>query len=405
MSVRERTRIKDPKHGGKQCPTLREERQCKDQEADRCPVHCQASAWGGWSDCSTTCGVGQMINQRFIQTEARYGGGAGNCLNLTMYKPCNDGPCPLNCTVSQWGAWTDCSRTCGTGNHARTRSITQQRTDGGSQCPSTSEEGPCEQYPCPIPCSTGVFDPWSECSRSCGGGTQSRVRPILQAAQFGGMLCNATRQTRDCNTHACKMHHFWTPTAVTPSPTPFDIGHAYNHRVHQGNQNNSKAKVLGSDASKTWTAADRAAVNAQTHAHENEVPCTNGNDTVPSGWHGAGVGANYCNLCSCLDGELKCQKRDCGIYSAGEVCQHITCEVKTRKGHGDHHLTDLDGTEQYMKVHHNHLQYEADDQGTEHKCINNPYTKKCTCYCFAAGTTQLANFGTMKTVHQYAFEK
>merc|ERR1719164_277837 len=35
-----------------------------------------------------------------------------------------------------------------------------------------------------------------------------------------------------------------------------------------------------------------------------------GNSKVlPHGWHGSGVGNNWCNLCRCNDGAVSCQKR------------------------------------------------------------------------------------------------
>jgi len=40
--------------------------------------------------------------------------------------------------------------------------------------------------------------------------------------------------------------------------------------------------------------------------------CDNGDLRVPNGWKGHGTGDNYCNLCWCNDGELACTKKFCG---------------------------------------------------------------------------------------------
>lgn len=51
-----------------------------------------------------------------------------------------------------------------------------------------------------------AFSAWGKCSKSCGGGKQSRTRTCTSPApENGGMACvGASRQTRDCNTMTCK---------------------------------------------------------------------------------------------------------------------------------------------------------------------------------------------------------
>merc|ERR1719160_794532 len=36
-------------------------------------------------------------------------------------KPCNSRPCPIKCVVTDWAAWSTCSRSCGTGYTVRKR--------------------------------------------------------------------------------------------------------------------------------------------------------------------------------------------------------------------------------------------------------------------------------------------
>ena len=46
---------------------------------------------------------------------------------------------PKDCKVGKWLAWGSCARPwgtqCGTGTHTRSRTIAQQATAGGAQCP------------------------------------------------------------------------------------------------------------------------------------------------------------------------------------------------------------------------------------------------------------------------------
>jgi len=60
----------------------------------------------------------------------------------------------------------------------------------------------------------GHWEPWSGCSRACGGGTRSRHRPVLQEAQHGGLPTAETMQEQLCNTQACDQDCVladWTP--------------------------------------------------------------------------------------------------------------------------------------------------------------------------------------------------
>ena len=50
-----------------------------------------------------------------------------------------------------------------------------------------------------------VFAYWSECSATCGGGTQTRTRTCTNPApDYGGLDCQGeSTETQDCNTHLC----------------------------------------------------------------------------------------------------------------------------------------------------------------------------------------------------------
>merc|ERR1711991_477013 len=73
------------------------------------------------------------------------------------------------------------------------------------------------------------------------------------------------------------------------------------------------------------------------------------------GWHGAGIGSNWCNLCRCNDGAISCQKRKCGSdgLERGELCSHTTCS-----------LQQVSSTHKLVKVSHNH----REQFGAHHHC-------------------------------------
>ncbi|XP_035676052.1 scavenger receptor cysteine-rich domain superfamily protein-like [Branchiostoma floridae] len=106
---------------------------------------------------------------------------------------------------SDWSPWSDCSVTCGVGTQTRDRSCTNPEPEhGGAECDGDTQE--TQQ------CDTGVFCPvdgglsdwsaWSGCSVTCGVGTQTRHRSCTNPAPaHGGAGCHGyTDGTQQCNT-------------------------------------------------------------------------------------------------------------------------------------------------------------------------------------------------------------
>uniref|UniRef100_A0A8C6LSW7 Thrombospondin type-1 domain-containing protein 7A n=1 Tax=Nothobranchius furzeri TaxID=105023 RepID=A0A8C6LSW7_NOTFU len=83
--------------------------------------------------------------------------------------------CPVNCQLSDWSAWSECSQTCGLeGKMRRQRSVVQASQGDGRPCPSQMEQW----KPCPVrPCYRWQYSSWSECrveSVVCGHGVRYR---------------------------------------------------------------------------------------------------------------------------------------------------------------------------------------------------------------------------------------
>jgi hypothetical protein len=131
-------------------------------------------------------------------------GGSGD---VRIYDYCTNAK--VNCE-RQYGAWTPCSKACGTGTQTRAGSVITPAWNGGNACPPPSESRRCNTQMCPINCG-GSYGPWGACNKKCGGGTQTREFNMSTRPSFGGTAC-PNDQSKSCNTQAC------CPVVRCPAP-------------------------------------------------------------------------------------------------------------------------------------------------------------------------------------------
>ena len=143
------------------------------------PVDCAVSDWSPYSDCSATmCGTtGSQTRTRTITAQPSFNG--QGCPDLIEKIPCSfPCPAPVDCVASDWGAFSQCSATtCGTvGTMTRTKTVITPASNGGKMCPIMEDNQPCST-PCPTPVNCVVSDwtPFSECVTDTGAcGTSGR---------------------------------------------------------------------------------------------------------------------------------------------------------------------------------------------------------------------------------------
>lgn len=176
--------------------------------------------WGAWSECSATCGGG---------VQSRY----NSCNGTTQTQACNTQACPLPTPLPTpgaptpqpspcvFGGWSTCSASCGGG--------TQTRTDN---CGNTQTQS-CNTQECP--CSVGA---WSACSATCGAGTQTRTNSCVSGGvetqtcntcSLGCACSMSCGQSTDCGT--CSASGLGTAGVTTLNPSSGTINVPSNRQV------------------------------------------------------------------------------------------------------------------------------------------------------------------------------
>ena len=104
-----------------------------------------------------------------------------------------------NCRVSSWGYWSQCTKTCGSGTQTRRRYVTWYPSCGGSSCPSLVQTVSCNTRCCPVNCRY-VSSRWGYCYGCGTNGKRTRYNYITQRAQCGGTCSVKYKETQTCNT-------------------------------------------------------------------------------------------------------------------------------------------------------------------------------------------------------------
>ena len=163
--------------------------------------------------CSKTCGGGEKIRTRKCDNPAPVGEGR-NCSGLGPpidARPCNNETCPISGGYSIWSQFSPCTKSCGSGTQYRKRNCTNPPPGvGGQNC---SRLGPpketvyCNNEYCPIDGGYGEWSPYTICSRTCGVGQRARSRSCVNPSpQYGGKNCSQIGKAQEidvCNTKKC----------------------------------------------------------------------------------------------------------------------------------------------------------------------------------------------------------
>lgn len=200
-----------PKFGGKECEGLSTKTE-KCVELD-CPVDGGWSNWTPSGECSAKCGLGEQSFKRECSNPSPQNEGKDCVGDNTKIESCNLGPCPIDGGWSNW-AFTACSVSCGLGVKQGSRECNNPAPKyGGKPC-----EGPvaktmdCREKDCPVDGEWTVWKTTGECSKSCGGGSQAFTRTCSNPVPAnGGKDCHGQSfKTESCNDNKCPVNGGWS---------------------------------------------------------------------------------------------------------------------------------------------------------------------------------------------------
>lgn len=135
------------------------------------PLNCEMNKWSSWGTCTLSCKAGTAVVGR--QSRSRTAKSHGT-------------PGTASCQVA------DCAEGWGVGALLCSASI------------NFPEEGRnCNEHQCPVNCEVTGWSSWSQCTKFCGKGQTTRQRAVRIPAAYGGTCDEHTSETTDCNDISC----------------------------------------------------------------------------------------------------------------------------------------------------------------------------------------------------------
>uniref|UniRef100_A0AC34FN29 Spondin-1 n=1 Tax=Panagrolaimus sp. ES5 TaxID=591445 RepID=A0AC34FN29_9BILA len=204
-------------HSEEICQEEKEEGQCKgtfprywyNKELNRCERFIYTGCKGNRNQFETEEECKSLCVPDFVTNNKAILPGHQLVNEFTDDGPVDDGGDAINCVVSEWTPWGNCSVSCGRGKRQRNRVINIFARNGGTPCPPSEhliQERHCTERPCaPKSCRVGPWSTWSRCSVPCGEGVQHRRRVVLRSQNIEEDLDDPACSAPDKEKRVCRM--------------------------------------------------------------------------------------------------------------------------------------------------------------------------------------------------------
>ncbi|XP_065837013.1 coadhesin-like [Oscarella lobularis] len=178
-------------------------------------------SWGEWHvlfPCTRSCGRGTQVRTRACDNPHPKHGGLPCIGSSSVVEACNTQPCSVDGGWSSWSNYTQCTKSCGGGTMNRRRFCNDPKPrNGGSCCAGDSLETiVCNSTCCPdmlpVDGAWSSWTNWTACSTSCGGGESYRRRWCDNPApQNGGKNCSGNdTEVQECSSQCCPVNGQWS---------------------------------------------------------------------------------------------------------------------------------------------------------------------------------------------------
>ncbi|CAC5410844.1 HMCN [Mytilus coruscus] len=202
----------------------------------RCSVDGSWGGWSMWSECNATCDGGVQKRTRYCNNPYPSAGGSACSGMADQILICAEINCPVIGAWSEWGVWSLCSTSCGSGNRTRSRLCDNPPPSyGGGYCNGNNLDlDTCNTHECPIDGDWGEWSSWDTCSATCNGGIQDRNRKCdAPLPSNGGLFCNGTTiESRSCNNENCEIDGQWSAWQEW-QPCNATCGNGSKHRIRE----------------------------------------------------------------------------------------------------------------------------------------------------------------------------
>ncbi|WAR26346.1 LOW QUALITY PROTEIN: HMCN1-like protein [Mya arenaria] len=176
------------------------------------------SEWGSYTQCDATCGSGTKTTFRACDNPRPENNGLYCQGNFSKSTSCFGKPCPVDGAWNSWMEWGACSTTCQTGFRIRSRVCDKPANAfGGKPCPGSFNDNiTCFERECPVDGGMSDWSEWSTCSHSCGTGTQTRNRTCTNPTPlYGGAYCmEDNNEDQLCLVVNCPINGYWSDWAA-----------------------------------------------------------------------------------------------------------------------------------------------------------------------------------------------